>query len=160
MLLFIINIINIHGQQSPQNFRIHQADFQNVYLAQVPLLSLIYSCSLTIRIRNCCLESVAKDQLRIERFQNKFLFYAAYLLIIKHPRHDYSLVFQTLNIPTFLALLAMNINFVYFLFNSTINVPVLISSIQLRVLSHFSRNQAPFYVLLHSTLYRSNNSLH
>jgi len=43
---------------------------------------------------------LAKDQLRLERVQNRYLSYVAFLLQIVHLAHDYSLVRQTLNIQT------------------------------------------------------------
>ena len=42
---------------------------------------------------------LAKDQLRLERVQNRFLSYAAFLLKIVHPPHDYSSIRSSLNIP-------------------------------------------------------------
>jgi len=42
---------------------------------------------------------LAKDEQRLERVQNGFLFYIAYIIIILHPSHDYSLIRSSLGIP-------------------------------------------------------------
>lgn len=44
---------------------------------------------------------LARDELRLERVQNGFLSYAAFKFEIKHPIHDYSLIFSNLRIPSF-----------------------------------------------------------
>lgn len=42
---------------------------------------------------------LGKGVIRLERLQNRFLTYAAYLLSIEHPLYDYSLIHSNLNIP-------------------------------------------------------------
>ncbi|KAF0761231.1 Reverse transcriptase domain-containing protein [Aphis craccivora] len=104
---------------------------------------------------------LAKNQLRLERVQNRYLSYVAFLLHIVHPTHDYSLVRQTLNIQTLSnRRLTDDINFVSSLLNGSLDDPTLLSSIQFRIPSYSTRNHTPLYIPSHSSNYGFNHPMH
>jgi hypothetical protein len=104
---------------------------------------------------------LAKDQLRLERVQNKFLSYASYILKINHPPHDYSLIRNTLKIPSLSTRrLDADSNFIFSLLNGFIDAPDLLSSISFRVPSHSARNHQLFAVPTHKTAYGHNHPIH
>lgn len=104
---------------------------------------------------------LAKDQLRIERVQNRFLSYAAFLLKIDHPTHDYSSVRSSLNIPTLASRrVDADFSFISSLLNGPTDAPDLLSSIYFRVPIHSSRNHSLFLVPSHRTNYSHNHPLH
>jgi hypothetical protein len=49
---------------------------------------------------------LAKNQLRLDRVQNRFLAYVAFLLKIPHPQHDYTSISSTLNVPSLVSRLS------------------------------------------------------
>ncbi|KAL4144127.1 hypothetical protein QTP88_006355 [Uroleucon formosanum] len=73
---------------------------------------------------------LAKDQLRLERVQNRFLSYVSFLLKIEHPPHDYSPVLLKLNIPTLsFRRFDADSRFIQSLLDGSIDAPDLLSSI-------------------------------
>ncbi|KAF0772530.1 Uncharacterized protein FWK35_00005615 [Aphis craccivora] len=68
-----------------------------------------------------------KYVIRLERVQNRFLSYAAYLLIIEHPHHDYSQIRSKLKLNTPLLLnrrSEADLNFISSVLNGSIEVEV------------------------------------
>jgi hypothetical protein len=104
---------------------------------------------------------LAKDELRLERVQNRFLSYIAYIMKIPHPTHDYSLIRSSLGIPM-LSTRRQDADerFITSLLGGTIDAPDLLSKICFRIPSFFSRNHALFQVPTHNTLYGHNHPLH
>lgn len=104
---------------------------------------------------------LARDQLRIERVQNRFLSYAAYIINISHPLHDYNLIRTSLNIPTLSSRrLDADIHFISSLLNGSIDAPDLLSSISFRVPVYPTRNHSLYYVPSHRTNYNHNHPIH
>ena len=104
---------------------------------------------------------LAKDQLRIERVQNKFLSYISYILKIQHPQHDYSLIRKSLNIPTlFSRRIEADRCFITSLLNGTLDVPDFHSKISFCVPTHHTRDHSLFHIPSHSTSYGNNHSFH
>jgi len=104
---------------------------------------------------------LAKDQLRLERVQNKFLNFIAFKMKIYHENHDYSNIRQVLNIPTLSSRRAKaDLNFLNSILSGSLDVPDLLAAIPFRVPSHSSRNQSQFYVPTHKTSYGHNHTLH
>jgi len=102
---------------------------------------------------------LSKDELRLERVQDKFLSYIAYIMKIVHPPHDYSLLRSMLEIP----LLSSrrhdaDEHFITSLLDGTIDAPDLLSNISLRIPS-FSRNHSLFQVPTHNTSYGHNHPI-
>ncbi|KAF0703722.1 Uncharacterized protein FWK35_00038617 [Aphis craccivora] len=90
---------------------------------------------------------LVKDQLRLERVQNKFLNFIAFNMKIYHENHDYSGIRQVWNIPTLTSRRAKaDLDFLNSIFNGSLDVPDLLATISFRILSHSSRNQSQFYV--------------
>ncbi|KAF0715593.1 Uncharacterized protein FWK35_00034356, partial [Aphis craccivora] len=104
---------------------------------------------------------LARDRLRIERVQNRFLAYAAYVLNISHPLHDYSTIKSSLNVST-LSFRRFNadINFISALLNCSIDASDLLSSISFRIPIYPTRNHSLYYVLSHRTNYNHNHPIH
>jgi hypothetical protein len=102
---------------------------------------------------------LAKDILRIERVQNKFLSHLAYVLKINHPRHDYSLLQNLFNIPT-LSSRRQDVDhqFVSSILNGSLDVPCILSNINFQVPTFYSRNITPFHIPFHSS--NHNHPLH
>jgi len=99
--------------------------------------------------------------IRLERAQNRFFSYAAYLLKTEHPQHDYSQIRSKLNTP----LLSnygseANLNLILSVLNGSIEVVKILSSIQLCALSHNTRNHNLLYIPPHSISYVFNHPLH
>lgn len=104
---------------------------------------------------------LAKDQLRLERVQNKFLNFIAFKLNIHHEPHDYSNIRQVLNIPTLASRRdKADLDFLNSILNGSLDVPDLLAAIPFRVPSYSSRNQSRFYVPTHKTSYGHNHTLH
>ena len=104
---------------------------------------------------------LARDTIRLERVQNRFLSYAAFLLKIAHPQHDYTIIRATLNIPLLSTRRAeADITFLTSLLNGFIVAPDLLSSISFRVPSQNIRNHSIFQLPLHHTSYGQNHPLH
>lgn len=104
---------------------------------------------------------LAKDQLRLERVQNRFLSYASFLLKIDHPQHDYSPVLSKLNIPTLSSRrINADIRFIQGLLDGSIDAPDLLSSINFRVPTYPTRHPTPFLIPTHFTSYGNNHPLH
>ncbi|XP_050547686.1 uncharacterized protein LOC126909380 [Daktulosphaira vitifoliae] len=104
---------------------------------------------------------LAKDQLRLERVQNRFLSYAAFLFNTEHPPHDYSSVRSSLNIPTLSSRrLDADISFITSLLSGSVDAPDLLSSISFRVPVHYNRYHSLYLVPSHSTNYSNNHPLH
>jgi len=73
---------------------------------------------------------LAKYVIRLERVQNRFLSYAAYLLIIEHPHHDYSQIRSKLKLNTPLLLnrrSEADLNFISSVLNGSIEVVKMLS---------------------------------
>lgn len=104
---------------------------------------------------------LARDLIRLERVQNRFLSYAAYLLNIEHPQHDYSLIRSKLNIPLLSTRRSeADFNFISSVLNGSLDVPEILSDIKLRVPSHNTRIHNIFHIPPHSTSYGFNHPLH
>jgi len=68
---------------------------------------------------------------RLERVQNRFLSYAAYLLKIEHPKHDYFEILSKLNIPLLLTQLSeADLNLISSVLNGSLEVPEILSGIK------------------------------
>lgn len=104
---------------------------------------------------------LVKDQLRIERVQNKFLNFIAFKMNIYHEPHDYSNLRQVLSIPTLASRRdKADLDFLKSILNGSLDIPELLAAIPFRVPSHSSRNQSQFYVPTHKTSYGHNHILH
>ncbi|KAE9529676.1 hypothetical protein AGLY_011772 [Aphis glycines] len=104
---------------------------------------------------------LAKDQLRLERVQNRFLSYAAFLLKIAHSPHDYSSIRSSLNIPLLSSRrIESDLSFATSLLNGTVDAPDLLSSIPFRVPVHYTRNHFLYLVPSHRFNYSQNHPLH
>ncbi|KAF0749520.1 Uncharacterized protein FWK35_00019201 [Aphis craccivora] len=103
---------------------------------------------------------LAKDQLRLERVQNRYLSYVAFLLQIIHPAHDYSLVRQTLNIQTLSnRRLTANINFVSSLLNGFLD-DILLFYLVFSSVFHPILQEITFHIPSHSSNYGFNHPMH
>ncbi|VVC43216.1 Reverse transcriptase domain [Cinara cedri] len=104
---------------------------------------------------------LAKDQIRLEHVQNKFLNYVAFQFSIHHIPHDYTNMRQVLNIQTLSSRRDnADLEFISALLNGSLDVPDLLSSIPFRTPSHSSRTQSRFYISAHKTSYGHNHILH
>jgi len=89
---------------------------------------------------------LARDQLRIERVQNRFLAYAAYVLYISHPLYDYTSISSSLNIPTLSShRFDADIYFMSSLLNGSIDAPDLFSTISFRIPVYPTSNHSLYY---------------
>jgi len=94
---------------------------------------------------------------RLERVQNRFLSYAAYLLKIERPQHDYSQIRSKLNIPLLSTLRSeADPNLISSVLNGSLEVSEILSDVKLRVPSHNTRNHNLFHILFHTTSYGFN----
>lgn len=80
---------------------------------------------------------LAKDHSKMERVQNRFVFYVVYILKIKHLYHNYSLILNTLRIPLFFSQKLTTL-FVYLL-TSSLDISDLISIILFCTSFHITR---------------------
>lgn len=97
---------------------------------------------------------------QLEGVQRKFLNYASYSLEISCPPHDYSPVLYKLNLSTLAdRRYSQNTSFLAKLISSDIDAPTLLSLVNFRVPSRFTRNSVPFHVPLCSTNYISNEPI-
>jgi hypothetical protein len=104
---------------------------------------------------------LARDQLRIERVQNRFLSYVAFILGIEHPKHDYSFISSSLGIPSLgTRRTDADHHFITSLLDGSLDCPDLLSSISFRVPSRLSRHHSLFQIPLHRTSYGYNHPLH
>lgn len=77
---------------------------------------------------------LAKDQLRLERVQNKFLAYAAFVLKFPYPCHEYTHLRNILNIPSLHSRRSYaDQNFIKTLLNGILDAPDIVSAILFRV---------------------------
>jgi hypothetical protein len=104
---------------------------------------------------------LSKDQLRIEQVQHKFLSYAAFILKLPSPNHNYSDISYLLNIPS-LSSRRNNINlqFIHAFLDNSIDTPDLLSKIQFKVPSYNVRNQTPFYIPTQFFSFSHNHPMH
>jgi hypothetical protein len=101
---------------------------------------------------------LVKDQLRLERVQNRFHSYAAFILNINHSPYDYLPVRTSLNIPTLASRrVDADLSFTTSLLNGSIDALYLLSSISFRVPVHFTRNHSLYLVSSHRTNYSHHN---
>jgi len=104
---------------------------------------------------------LAKDQLRLERVQNRFLAYVAFLLKIPHPQHDYTSISSTLNIPSLASRRRdADISFITSLLRGTIDSPDLLSAISFRVPLYPTRSHSLFHIPTHRTNFNHNHPIH
>ncbi|XP_025420824.1 uncharacterized protein LOC112690930 [Sipha flava] len=104
---------------------------------------------------------LAKDQLRLDRVQNRFLAYVAFLLKIPYPQHDYTSISSTLNVPSFASRRRdADISFITSLIKGTIDAPDLLSTISFRVPLYPTRSHSLFYIPTHLTNYNYNQPIH
>lgn len=104
---------------------------------------------------------LAKDLIRLERVQNKFLNYAAFKFNIQHTPHDYSNIRQVLNIQTLTTRRdKADLDFLDALLNGSLDVPDLLALIQFKVPNYSSRSQPRFSIPPHRTTYGHNHILH
>ncbi|VVC28512.1 Hypothetical protein CINCED_3A025380 [Cinara cedri] len=93
---------------------------------------------------------LAKDQLRLEHVQHRFLFYATYILKIDHPPHDYFLILNTLKIPLLSSRrLDADLAFIAHLLNGSFDVPDLLATISFRIPSYGTGSHRLFHVSTH-----------
>jgi hypothetical protein len=104
---------------------------------------------------------LSRDILRMERVQNRFLSYAAFLLKIDHPQHDYSLIRSTLRLPSLASRrIEADHSFITSLLNGSVDSPDLLSSISFRVPTHNARIHCLFQLPHHHTSYGQNHPIH
>lgn len=104
---------------------------------------------------------LACDQLRLERVQNRFLSFAAFLLNIEHTAHDYNVIRSTLNIPTLTSRRNhADLMFISSLLNGTIDSPDLLATVSFRIPSYSTRHHSLFSIPTHLTSYGHNQPLH
>jgi len=102
-----------------------------------------------------------KDQLRLERVQNKFLNFIAFKMKIYLENHDYSNIRQVLNMITLTSRRSKaGLDFLNSIISGFLDVPDLLAAIPFIVPTHSSRNQSQFYVPTHKTSYGHNHTLH
>jgi len=88
---------------------------------------------------------LAKDQLRLDLVQHIFLFYAAFILKLLSPNHDYSDISRYLNIPSLSSRRNyINSQFIHTLLNNSIGAPDILSQVLFKVSSYNVRKHAPF----------------
>ena len=94
---------------------------------------------------------LTKDVIRLERVQNRFLSYAAYLLKIEHPRHDYLPIRSNLSIPLLSTRRSdADHKFISSVLSGSLDVPEILSEVKLRVPSHSTRIHTLFFVPPHT----------
>jgi len=103
----------------------------------------------------------ASDSYQLERVQRKFLRFAAFILKIDHPPHDYSPVLQQLKLNSLAdRRVFANLNFLNKLIYGSVDAPVLLSEVNFRVPGRSSRLFAPFYIPFHHSNYGRNHPIH
>jgi hypothetical protein len=103
----------------------------------------------------------ASSSFEIERVQRCFLSFAAYVLKIEHPQHDYSNVLNYLSLSSLAdRRVAANLNFLSKLVDGSIDSPNLLSQVNFRVPPRSLRFHAPFVVPVHDTNYGRNHPIH
>jgi len=108
-----------------------------------------------------CQPYLVKDQLLLERVQNKFLNFIALKMKIYHENHDYSNIRKVLNIPTLTSHRAKaDLDFLNSTLSGSLDVPDILAAIPFRVPSHSSRNQSQFNVPTHKISYDHNSYGH
>lgn len=101
-----------------------------------------------------CQPNLAKEMIRLEQVQNRFLSYVTYLLEIEDPHHDYLLIHSNINIPLLSILRSdTDLKFISSILNGALDVSEILSDMKLCVLSYSSRNHNLFYIPPHSTSY-------
>lgn len=104
---------------------------------------------------------LAYDQIRIERVQNRFLSFIAFLLKLDHIPHDYSPIRSYLNIPTLHSRrIEADRSFITSLLDGSLDAPELLSLVSFRVPSHSSRHHTLFHIPSHRTSYGHNHPIH
>jgi len=105
--------------------------------------------------------TVTDNSCQLENIQRKLLSWAAYILKIKHPPHEYSLVMQELCLISLAdRRVNANIEFLNKLMDGRIDASSLLSSINIKVPSRITRHHVPFEVPMHTTSYGRNSPLH
>jgi hypothetical protein len=103
---------------------------------------------------------LAKDQLRLEIVQHKFLSYAAFILGLPNPNHNYTDISHFLNIPPLLSRRKLiDLHFINSLLENSIDSPDLLSQIQFKVPSHNVRNPSPYYIPTLSASFSHNHPM-
>lgn len=98
--------------------------------------------------------------IRLERAQNRFLSYVAYLLKTEHPQHDYSQIHSKLNTPLLSNRRSKaDLNLILSVLNGSIEVVKILSIIQLCALSYNTRNHNLLHIPPHSISYVFNHPL-
>lgn len=135
------------------------ANFSSIFCLRVLYLSLVRSIlEYGVVVWHPYL---ARDVLRIERVQNRFLSYAAFILKIDHPQHNYTSILSALRLPSLASRrIDADISFIESILNGSISSPDLLSQISFRVPSHNTRNHSLFQIPHHRTSYGQNHSLH
>jgi len=104
---------------------------------------------------------LAKDQLYVERIQNKCLSFVTYTLKMHLLNHDYSHIRCILNLPPLVDRHNhIDCTFINSLLNNSLDAPDLISQVSFKVPSHNTRNLTPFYIPSHFTFYNNNHPMH
>jgi hypothetical protein len=104
---------------------------------------------------------LSKDELRLERVQNRFLSYMARIMKIEHPTHDYSLLRSILGIPLLSSRRQdADEHFICSFLGGTLDDLDLLSKICFRIPSFYSRNHSLFQVPSHNTSFGQNHPLH
>lgn len=84
---------------------------------------------------------LTRNELRMERVQNRFLSYTAFLLKIDHPQNNYSLIRFALQLPSLASRwIDADNSFINSFLNGSIDSPDLLSQICFRVPTHNTRN--------------------
>lgn len=91
-----------------------------------------------------------KTKERVQRVQNRFLSFIAFLLKIEHTPHDYTFIHSTLNIPS-MALCCDHADsmFITSPLNSSIDSPELLATFSFCVPTHSTRHHSLFSVPTH-----------
>lgn len=84
---------------------------------------------------------LARDQQRINRVQIRFLSFAAFILKIKYPQHDYTFIRSTFGVPTLVfRRIKVDLSFISSLLNGSLGAFDFLSSVSFRVVSLFKEN--------------------
>ncbi|XP_008190178.1 uncharacterized protein LOC103312002 [Acyrthosiphon pisum] len=127
-----------------------------------PILFSLYVNGIKEIVKNCELLMFADDLKLFKKIDNlrRFLSYAAFVLKINHPPHDYFLVVQELSLISLAdRRVNANIEFLNKLVDGRIDAPSLLSIVNFKVPSRTTRYHAPFVVPAHTTNYGRNNPL-
>ena len=96
----------------------------------------------------------AVDFSRIGRVQRRFLYSASFILNIDHNQHDYyPVIFNLGLVPLVDRKVEANLLLLNKPIYERIDVPTLLSQINVKIPSRHTRSSAPFIISVHNTIY-------